>query len=179
MIYLKTSKDGKQSKSWLVVFIIICIPCTLGRVGNSSLSIHVLWNEIRTFLSSVVCSKPLTYAVVSLWPDLFQREVYCNHSGRPARGRTVNNINIFWQILVCNMNSLQSVFLKVWFFFFLFRSAQGHIPIQLLPQFEPCTRLRLPRSLVSFSLKMFSFSCCNQVSLNILYLCFSGQWTIT
>lgn len=120
MIYLKTSKDGKQSKSWLVVFIIICIPCTLGRVGNSSLSIHVLWNEIRTFLSSVVCSKPLTYAVVSLWPDLFQREVYCNHSGRPARGRTVNNINIFWQILVCNMNSLQSVFLKVWLFFFFF-----------------------------------------------------------
>lgn len=117
------------------------------------------------FLFSVVCSKPLTYTLMSLWPDLFHR-VYCNHSGHPAQGRTVDNINIFWQILVCNIKSLQSVLLK-----FFLCSAQGHVPFQLLSQCEPCMRSSLPQSLASFS-KMFWYSCCNKH----LYFMFMCQW---
>ena len=66
----------------------------LGGGGNSSLIITILLNQIGVFLSAVVCSKPLTCTVMSLRPDLFQREVYCTHISRSAQGRAVNNVNM-------------------------------------------------------------------------------------
>lgn len=141
----------------------------LGRMGNSSLTIKILWNEIRMFLSSVVCLKPLTYThVIVAWPlpQLTVITVVALH--REELSITLT----FFDKFFCATLSHHSLFFQS-FFFVLLRA------ISPFNSYRSVNHVWDPVCLKAWRPFQKCFRSVAATSIFILCLCVSGWWTVT